>query len=93
MSPIGKQSRKLPKNSHPGSARRQSRHVQGRVEHSIANFGDLHGPVERDSRLMLLGIQTRIGSDRSAGAKDIGTRQFGQNDASQDFSHAVDADQ
>jgi hypothetical protein len=25
---------------------------------------------------MLLGIQTRIGSDRNAGAKDIGTRQY-----------------
>ena len=28
-----------------------------------------------------------------AGAEDIGTWQFGQHDASQGFSHAVDADQ
>jgi hypothetical protein len=73
--------------------RRQSRHVQGDAEHGIANFGDPHGPVDRDSRLVLLRIQARVGSDRGAGAEDIGTRQFGQHDASQGFSHAVDADQ
>jgi hypothetical protein len=56
-------------------------------------FGDPHGPVDRDSRLVLLRIQTRVGRGRGAGAEDIGTRQFGPHDASQGFSHAVDADQ
>ena len=42
---------------------------------------------------MLLRSQPRVGSHRGAGAEDIGTRQFGQNDASQGFSNTVDADQ
>ena len=44
------------------------------------------GPVDRDSGPVLLRIQPGVGSDRGAGAEDIGTGQFGQHDASQGFS-------
>ena len=51
------------------------------------------GRLTEKSRLVLPRIQPRVGTDRGTGAEDIGTRQFGQHDASQGFSHAVDADQ
>ena len=42
---------------------------------------------------MLPRVQARVGDDRGTRAQHIRARQFGQQDASQDFTNAADAQQ